>query len=277
MIPPAPADAWSVSRLASSIKRRVEEGFEPVWVRGEVVGVKRYPSGHVYFGLRDATAKVDCTMWKFAAQRLTQPLEEGAEVFLLGTASVWEERTALRFNVTQLVPAAAVGAQAQAVERIRQALAADGLLDPARKRPLPAYPRRIAVVTSLAGAVIRDIITVASRRWPGIELLVVNSAVQGAAAPADLVAALATVALIPDIDCCIVGRGGGVGMHYSDRVAGPHPIGAESLEGPDRERGLGLEPGFEFVDVFDQARACGRGRRAGSGRRSSRCTGAWPG
>ena len=202
-------EAWSVTRLARTIKHRVEDDFPIVWVKGELVGVKRYPSGHWYFGLRDAEAKVDCTMWKFAAARLQGPLEEGTEVFVLGTVNVWEERTALRFNVTQVLPASGVGAQAQAVEQIKQRLLADGLLDPARKRPLPPYATRIAVVTSIAGAAVRDIITVAARRWPSVELLVVNSAVQGDGAPAELVEALGIVSRLERLDCCIVGRGGG--------------------------------------------------------------------
>ncbi|MEO5798467.1 MAG: exodeoxyribonuclease VII large subunit [Gemmatimonadales bacterium] len=202
-------EAWSVTRLARTIKRRVEDEFPAVWVKGELVGVKRYPSGHWYFGLRDAEAKVDCTMWKFAAARLKGPLEEGTEVFVLGTPNVWEERTSLRFNVTQVLPASGVGAQAQAVEQIKQRLLVDGLLDPARKRPLPPYATRIAVVTSIAGAAVRDIITVAARRWPGVELLVVNSAVQGDGAPQELVDALAIVSRLERIDCCIIGRGGG--------------------------------------------------------------------
>ncbi|MEP6590145.1 MAG: exodeoxyribonuclease VII large subunit [Gemmatimonadota bacterium] len=202
-------EAWTVARLARTIKHRVEDDFPAVWVRGEVVGVKRYPSGHLYFGLRDAEAKVDCTMWKFAAARLREPLVEGTEVFVLGTASVWEERTALRFNATQVLPAIGVGAQAQAIEQVKQRLLADGLLDPGRKRTLPPYPSRIAIVTSVAGAAVRDIITVATRRWPGIELLVINSAVQGDAAPGELVAALEIVARLERIDVCIIGRGGG--------------------------------------------------------------------
>ncbi len=202
-------EAWTVSRLAQTIKRRVEEDFPAVWVRGELVGVKRYPSGHLYFSLRDPMAKVDCTMWRSAAGRLKVPLEEGTEVFALGTANVWEERTSLRFNVVQILPAAGIGATAQAVERTKQALLADGLLDPARKRPLPAFAARIAVVTSIAGAALHDIITVARRRWPAVELLVVNSAVQGESAPAELVRALRIVAQLDAIDCCIVGRGGG--------------------------------------------------------------------
>ncbi|HRP08459.1 MAG TPA: exodeoxyribonuclease VII large subunit [Gemmatimonadales bacterium] len=201
--------AWTVTQLARTIKGRVEEGFAPVWVKGELVGVKRYPSGHWYFALRDEAAKVDCTMWRGAASRLTAPLEEGTEVFALGSPGVWEERTSLRFNVTRVMPAAGIGAAAQLLERTRKLLLADGLLDPARKRPLPEFPARIAVVTSLAGAAVRDIITVASRRWPGVELLVVGAAVQGEDAPGELVAALATVNRLEGVDLCIVGRGGG--------------------------------------------------------------------
>ena len=205
----APDEAWTVSRLARSIKGRVEEGFAPIWVRGELVGVKRYPSGHWYFGLRDELAKVDCTMWKGAASRLRTPLEEGTEVFALGSPSVWEERTALRFNVTQVLATATVGNAAQQVERTRKLLAADGLLDPARKRPLPEFPARIAVITSIAGAAVRDVITVAKRRWPGIELLVINAAVQGEQAPGEIVAALGVVPRLDAVDLCILGRGGG--------------------------------------------------------------------
>ncbi len=202
-------DAWTIARLARTLKRRVEQDATPIWVRGELTGCKRYPSGHWYFCLRDATAKVDCTLWKSAAAHLRAPLTDGAEVFALGCASVWEERTALRFNVSQVVPAAAVGAQAQAVERVKQALLADGLLDPGRKRPLPRYAARIVVITSVAGAVVHDVITVARRRWPAVELLVINSAVQGEGAAAELVRALAVVCRLDGIDCCIIGRGGG--------------------------------------------------------------------
>ncbi|HEY8062059.1 MAG TPA: exodeoxyribonuclease VII large subunit [Gemmatimonadales bacterium] len=202
-------EAWTVSRLARTLKRRVEDDSSPIWVRGELTGVKHYPSGHWYFCLRDETAKVDCTLWRSAAARLQSPLVEGSEVFAFGTAVVWEERTALRFNVMQVLPAAAIGAQAQSVERIKQALLADGLLDPGRKRPLPEFASRIVVITSIAGAAVHDIITVARRRWPAVELLVVNSAVQGEGASSELVRALAIVGRLQGIDCCIIGRGGG--------------------------------------------------------------------
>ena len=202
-------EAWSVAMLAKVLKGRVEQDSEPVWVRGELVGVKRYPSGHLYFTLRDDTSTVSCTIWKAVAQRMQEPLVEGAEVFARGLPRVWEEKTSLQFNVTQVIPAAAIGAQAQSIERIKQALLKDGLLDPGRKRPIPAFASRVAVVTSIAGAAVRDIIAVAQRRWPSVELLVVNSAVQGESAPAELVRALRIVSRLDAIDCCIVGRGGG--------------------------------------------------------------------
>jgi exodeoxyribonuclease VII large subunit len=202
-------EAWTVSRLARTLKRRVEDDASPIWVRGELTGVKHYPSGHWYFCLRDETAKVDCTLWRSAAARLQSPLVEGAEVFAFGAAMVWEERTALRFNVMQVLPAAAIGAQAQSIERIKQALLADGLLDPGRKRRLPEFASRIAIITSVAGAAVHDIITVARRRWPVVELLVVNSAVQGDSASSELVRALGIVGRLQGIDCCIIGRGGG--------------------------------------------------------------------
>ncbi len=159
-------EAWSVSKLAKVLKGRVEQDGAPVWVRGELVGLKRYPSGHLYFSLRDETSKIDCTIWKAVASRLRELPIEGAEVFALGAPRVWEERTSLQFNVTQIIPAAAVGAQAQSIERIKQALLKDGLLDPGRKRPLPPIASRVVVITSISGAAVHDINTVARRRWP---------------------------------------------------------------------------------------------------------------
>ncbi|MBA2292262.1 MAG: exodeoxyribonuclease VII large subunit [Gemmatimonadales bacterium] len=201
--------AWTVSHLAQTLKRRVEADGAPIWVRGELTGVKRYASGHCYFSLRDDMARVDCTMWRSSVARLRSPLEEGSVVYALGHASVWEERTALRFNVSQVLPASAVGPAAQEAERVKQLLLRDGLLDPGRKRPVPEHATRIAVITSVAGAAVRDIITVAARRWPGVELFVINSSVQGATAAAELVAALDLLCHLEAIDCCIIGRGGG--------------------------------------------------------------------
>jgi exodeoxyribonuclease VII large subunit len=200
---------WTPTQLARAARRVVEQGVGPLWVRGEISGLKVYQSGHWYFTLCDAQAQIRCVMWRTYSQRLKTPPPEGTQVFLYGTPTVWEERGEFRLTVTQLLVTDQVGQQQLALERIREALARDGLFDPARKRPLPALPSRIAVVTSLDGAALRDIITVARRRWPAIQLLVLGTRVQGAEAESNLVRALGRVNRLAGVDCCVVARGGG--------------------------------------------------------------------
>ncbi len=201
--------AYSVSELVSTLKEAVESALGSVWVKGEITGFKAYQSGHWYFSLRDELSQIRCVMWKGNAQRVGAQPAEGTEVYLQGAPTVWGERGELRLAVTTLLPTSAIGLQRLNRERVQAALQKDGLLDPARKRPLPAFPRVIAVVTSPDGAALRDIITVARKRWPRIHLLVVPTKVQGDGAPAELVRALGTVNRLAGVDLCIVGRGGG--------------------------------------------------------------------
>jgi exodeoxyribonuclease VII large subunit len=168
-----------------------------------------YQSGHWYFTLRDAGAQVRAVMWRKQAIRVQTPPPDGTQVFVFGTPTVWEERGEFRFTVTDLLVTDQVGKQQRELERVRRLLEKDGLFDATRKRPLPALPQRVAVVTSLDGAALHDIITVTQRRWPAVELLVVGARVQGAEAAADLVQALRLVNRIEGLDLCIVGRGGG--------------------------------------------------------------------
>jgi exodeoxyribonuclease VII large subunit len=171
--------AWSVSQVTKRARRLIEAGLELLWVKGEVTGFKSYRSGHWYFTLRDADAQVRCVMWRTDNQRLPAPPVEGTQVFVEARPTVWEERGEFRLTVRQLVPTDAGGLWQLQLERAKAALARDGLLDPARKRALPSYPQRIAVVTSADGAALKDVISVMSRRWPQIELLVVPARVQG--------------------------------------------------------------------------------------------------
>jgi exodeoxyribonuclease VII large subunit len=134
---------------------------------------------------------------------------DGAEVFARGMPTVWEERGEFRLNVTDLLATTAIGAQQLELERIRKALEREGLLDPARKRPLPPLAQRVAVITSVDGAALRDIITVSRKRWPAVELLVIGSRVQGEGAEDELVHALGLVNRLDAVDVCILGRGGG--------------------------------------------------------------------
>jgi len=203
-----PEEVWSVAELNKAAKSMVDAGFVPMWVRGEVTGFRAYQSGHWYFDLKDETAKVRCTMWKSAAQRCPERPVDGAEVFVLGKPSIWEEKGEFSFGVQKLLLTNRVGQQQQELERVKAALARDGLFDAARKRTLPAFPATIAVVTSPDGAALRDIVRVARQRWPAVRLLLVPTRVQGAEAGPELVRALQLVNEL-DCDCCIVGRGGG--------------------------------------------------------------------
>jgi exodeoxyribonuclease VII large subunit len=219
----APSDAaWSVSQVTQRARQLVQAGFPRLWVRGEVVGFKAYRSGHWYFGLRDRAAQVRCVMWRDDAARVRRAPEDGLEVFVLAEPTVWEEKGEFRLTVRQLLPARAEGDWQIQLERAREALARDGLLDPARKRPLPRLPRRIGVVTSPDGAALRDVAAVLRRRWPAVEVLLLPARVQGEGAEADLVRALALVNRA-DVDVVIVGRGGGgredLWTFNSERVA----------------------------------------------------------
>jgi exodeoxyribonuclease VII large subunit len=202
-------DVWSVSQVTGAVKRLIERGALPIWVRGEIVQCKAYASGHWYFTLRDRRSQVRCSMFRREASRAGAIPAEGTEVFALGTPSLWEEKGEFRLTITSLIPTASVGQAQRELERAKAALQRDGLLDPARKRRLPAYPACIAVVTSIDGAALRDIAIVTRRRWPLARILVVGTRVQGDGAAADLVRALAIVNRCDGVDLCIIGRGGG--------------------------------------------------------------------
>src|SRR5215210_2702778 len=202
-------DVWSVTQLTIAAKRIVEGSFErPLWIRGEVIACKAWPSGHWYFNLRDATSQVRCCMWKLDAQRAGKPPADGTEVFVLGRPGIYEAKGEFQLNVSRIIPTAAVGRQQQELERVKLLLQKDGLFDLARKRPLPEHASTIAVVTSRAGAAVRDIITVSRKRWPCARLLVLDARVQGEGAISELVRALRLVNRL-QVDLCILARGGG--------------------------------------------------------------------
>jgi exodeoxyribonuclease VII large subunit len=203
-------DVWSVTQLTTAAKRIVEGSFErPLWIRGEVVACKAWPSGHWYFNLRDAASQVRCCLWKRDVVRGAKPPADGTEVFVLARPGMYEAKGEFQLNVLRMLPTAAIGQAQRELERVRLLLKNEGLFDPARKRTLPAYVATLAVVTSTAGAALRDIITVARRRWPGVRVLVVGARVQGDGAVSELVRALRLVNRLPGVEVCIIGRGGG--------------------------------------------------------------------
>lgn len=204
----SPEGAWSVAEVTRRARSVIEAGLMPLWVKGEVSGFKAYGSGHWYFTLRDKVAQIRCVMWSRDNQRLPAPPGDGMEVFAFAFPTVWEERGEFRLTVRHLLSTEAGGLWQVAFDKAKKALERDGLLDPARKRPLPALPRRIAVVTSPDGAAFRDIAAVLARRWPA-DLLLVPTRVQGEGADREVCAALGLLSKIPKLDLAIVGRGGG--------------------------------------------------------------------
>jgi exodeoxyribonuclease VII large subunit len=215
--------AWTVGEVTRRARAVMEAGLPPLWVRGEISGFKAWRSGHWYFALRDATAQLRCVMFAKENRRLPAAPTEGMQVFVFGRPTVWEEKGEFRLTVVELLSTEQGGLWKLAFEKAKAALARDGLLDPGRKRPLPPYPRRIAVVTSLDGAALRDIIAVSARRWPLAELIVLPAQVQGDGAEDSLCAALALLGRLPALDVAIIGRGGGskedLWTFNSERVA----------------------------------------------------------
>jgi exodeoxyribonuclease VII large subunit len=202
-------DVWSVTRLTTAVKRMIEGEIPPIWVRGEVTGCKTYPSGHCYFTLRDGMCQVRCCLWKRDMPRAGKAPADGTEVYVLVRAGFYEAKGDFQLNVQRILPSSAIGRAQQELERIKAVLHQDGLFDPARKRPMPPLAATRAVVTSTAGAALRDMITVARRRWPSARLLIVNARVQGDGAVEALVRALRLVNRLSGVDVCILGRGGG--------------------------------------------------------------------
>jgi exodeoxyribonuclease VII large subunit len=207
---PAPR-VWSVGTLLLAVADALAARFSSCVVQGELSGVTRAASGHCYFTLKDsagAAATVRCAMFRRAASLLDFAPRDGQQVELRGRIAVYEPRGEMQLVVESMRPLGA-GSLYEQFLRLKAKLEAEGLFDPARKRPLPALARRIGIVTSLAGAALHDMLTTLARRAPQVGVVVYPSPVQGAEAPAALVAALAAAAQRREVDLVIVARGGG--------------------------------------------------------------------
>jgi exodeoxyribonuclease VII large subunit len=202
---------WSVGALVHAVSDSLSARFSSCTVKGEISGFSRAASGHAYFCLKDAegdTATIRCAMFRRVAAMLDFRPDEGRLVQLRGRLAVYEPRGELQFIVESMQQAGA-GALFEQFLRLKAKLEAEGVFDPLRKRPLPAHPRRVGVITSLSGAVLHDIVTSFQRRAPHVEVLVYPSLVQGADAPQALTAALARAAAHAWADVLVVCRGGG--------------------------------------------------------------------
>ena len=203
------ARPWQVGDLVRSVKALLETQWPRLWVEGEVAQVSRPPSGHVYFTLADEREKASlpCVMYAREARRSGRLLRPGERVVLRGRLSMYVARGSFQLVADQAEPAGA-GALAAQLERLRRKLAAEGLFDPARKRPLPRFPGTIGVVTSRSGAAFRDVLRVTAGRAP-VRIVLADCRVQGAEAPASIVAALRRIQRLEDLDVVLLVRGGG--------------------------------------------------------------------
>ncbi len=202
----------SVSELTRSIRGTLETKFGAVWVQGEVSNYKLHPNGHQYFTLKDARAQIACVIWRDSMSPLRQPLADGARIQIFGTVSVFEARGQYQIAV-QIVQAFGRGELQEKFEALKRKLEAEGLFDPARKRGLPKFPRRIGIVTSPSGAAIRDILNVLRRRAPWLSILISPVRVQGTGAAQEIAVAIRELATpnenFAPVDLIVVARGGG--------------------------------------------------------------------
>ena len=204
---PAP-QVISVSELNRMARETLERNLPLMWVAGEVSNFKRYDSGHCYFTLKDAQAQVDCVLFRNRAQLLGWQPKDGTQVEIRALPTLYEARGKFQLTV-EAMRRAGLGALYEAFERLKAKLEKEGLFDPARKRPLPRFPRAIGVVTSLQAAALRDVLTTLRRRMPRLPVILYPAPVQGEGAAEQIATAISLAGAWQECDVLIVCRGGG--------------------------------------------------------------------
>ena len=206
----------SVTKLNENIKLLLEASFDTLWVEGEVSNLRRPASGHIYFTLKDEKSQIRAVIFRALPVQRKSPwtrpaqfdLEEGMCVVCCGRVSVYQPRGEYQLIVDVVEPKG-LGALQKAFEQLKARLLAEGLFDPAHKKPIPFLPRRIGVITSPTGAVIRDILNITRRRFPSVDILIAPVRVQGVEAPPEIIRAIVAMQGIGNIDVIIIARGGG--------------------------------------------------------------------
>jgi exodeoxyribonuclease VII large subunit len=198
----------SVSELTGQIKLVLEDQFSEVNLIGEISNFKAHISGHWYFTLKDANAQISCTMWKGLNNYVFFTPRDGIKVIVSGRVTVYPPRGSYQIDVRSMKPAG-IGELQAAFEILKQKLAAEGLFDDQNKKPIPKYPEKIGVVTSIDGAAFQDMKNIASRRYPLAEIIIASCKVQGEGASAEIAECIKLLNKQKDVDVIIVGRGGG--------------------------------------------------------------------
>jgi len=251
--PQAARRIWPVLELVQHVCEQVEQEYANIWVEGEISNCRPAPSGHLYFTLKDADAQLPVVLFRRQALLLRFKPEDGLHVLVRGRVSVYAQRGQLQLVGEAIEPVGA-GSLQLAFEQLKAKLKAEGLFEAARKRPLPAFPRSVGIVTSSTGAVIRDFLNIVARRHAGLNVLVCQAAVQGPQAPEELEAALAQLNSSELVDVIVVARGGGsledLSAFNSERVA--RAIVASALPVVSA---IGHETDFTIADFVADLRA----------------------
>ncbi len=244
---------WPVRELVGQVRELVEQEYGDVWVEGEISNFRPAPSGHVYFTLKDAGAQLPVVLFRRQAMLLRFRPEDGLHVLARGRVSVYEQRGQMQLVAETMEPVGA-GSLQLAFEQLKARLKAEGLFDAERKRPLPAFPRAVGIVTSPTGSVIRDFLNIAARRHSGLSVLVCPVSVQGDSAPAEIENALAELNASGLVDVIVLARGGGsledLAAFNSERVA--RAIAASRLP---VVAAIGHETDFTIADFVADLRA----------------------
>ncbi|MCX6834814.1 MAG: exodeoxyribonuclease VII large subunit [candidate division Zixibacteria bacterium] len=200
--------AYTVTAITRMIKTSLEEQFQAIWVEGEISNYHLHSSGHRYITLKDETAVLKVVMWRSAGMSLKFEPKDGQKVIAFGDVTVYEKGGQYQLQCRKLIPSG-IGELELAFRQLHAKLFAEGLFDESRKVPLPKYPQKIGVVTSPTGAAVRDIIQIARRRNPSVQLVIYPVAVQGDGAEHEIAAGIAYFNTREDIEVIITGRGGG--------------------------------------------------------------------
>lgn len=284
----------SVSEITRDIKQTLEGKFGQVSVQGEISNFKAHVSGHWYFSLKDANASISCTMWKGFNGYVFFTPQDGMKVTVNGKISVYPPRGNYQIDVRSMKPAG-VGELQAAFEELKQKLSEEGLFDEEHKRQIPSFPKKIGVVTAIDGAAFRDMISVAERRFPLVELVIAHARVQGSGAAKSIVSAIKALNRERDIDLIIAGRGGGsiedlwafneeivaraifesrvpvisgVGHEVDFTIAdfvsdlrAPTPSAAMELATPDKNDFFAFINDFSYTSTQNVADLCGRSHK----------------
>ncbi len=250
---PTPRRIWTVAELVGDVRESVERQYPDLWVEGEVSNLRPAQSGHIYFTLKDGDSQLPAVLFRRQASLLRFRAEDGLHVLVRGKVSVYEQRGQMQLIAEFMEPVGA-GSLQIAFEQLKARLQAEGLFDAERKRPLPAFPHCIGIVTSPAGAVIRDFLNVGARRHEALNVLLYPALVQGASAAAEVAAGIEYFNRAKSVDVIVIARGGGsledLAAFNSEVLA--HAIAASELPVVSA---VGHETDFTIADFVADLRA----------------------